>query len=111
MFLLAVGWQGNAFGAQHDAWIARAIKHSPAWKRVSDTARHPFYMIEGESRTHVTLYIGEDLGTHTVRWDTLKVFKSGKILRLADSLNDTWIVDFAPPKAKRPPQRRASAAR
>lgn len=39
---------------------------------------------------------------HTVRWETLKTFKSGIILRLDDSLNDTWLLDYAPPKCKKP---------
>lgn len=53
------------------------------------------WMEEGRDHGYVLIYVGEDQGTHTVRWETLRVSQNGVVEKLnRDPLgNEVWIPD------------------
>ncbi len=79
------------------AFAAKALEQSPSYSQLKRRSKNADFVIDEDTPDTVIVAIGENMGSHFTRWNTLKIHKkTGAIFRLEtdEKLEDNWLVEF-----------------
>jgi hypothetical protein len=81
-----------------DTFLLNAVKNSPTYQALEGRTPFASFMIDETGPDGFVLSIGEDFPDHFARQASLKVLRTGEVLRQADpiGLEEGWVVEFSP---------------